>query len=404
MANSLQNFCSFLEPVLRKVVNEEIERGLSIITTRSISRSPSFRIQALEPSKLQLSFSKNLSPSIFTVSKILDADNAPLQIFLIDARGNRVAQTTLPYLIKLELVVLDGDFPKGNTTCWTSEEFNNSIVKERTGKRPLLAGELTITLRDGFGIVGDIEFTDNSSWIRSRRFRLGVKVTNGTTSDVTIREAMTDPFVVKDHRGELYKKHHPPMLEDDVWRLEKIGKHGIFHKKLEAEGINTVQDFLKLFVVNPMKLRGILGQGMSERMWEVAINHAKECLLGSKLYVHSGSDYTIFLNPICQVVQAIINGHVYPARGFNGVAKAYVEKLVNEAYLNWHSLEEVEGGLNGTPLLTQGDGVDEYPNNHQGVVRSHHQQTFIGVEMEPIAINVQEAGSNWPTNHGMYTG
>lgn len=183
-------------------VNEEIERGLSIITTRSISRSPSFRIQALEPSKLQLSFSKNLSPSIFTVSKILDADNAPLQIFLIDARGNRVAQTTLPYLIKLELVVLDGDFPKGNTTCWTSEEFNNSIVKERTGKRPLLAGELTITLRDGFGIVGDIEFTDNSSWIRSRRFRLGVKVTNGTTSDVTIREAMTDPFVVKDHRGE----------------------------------------------------------------------------------------------------------------------------------------------------------------------------------------------------------
>lgn len=47
------------------------------------------------------------------------------------------------------------------------------------------------------------------------------------------------------------------MLEDDVWRLEKIGKHGIFHKKLEAEGINTVQDFLKLFVVNPMKLRGV---------------------------------------------------------------------------------------------------------------------------------------------------
>lgn len=55
-------------------------------------------------------------------------------------------------------------------------------------------------------------------------------------------------------------------------------------------------------------------------------------------------------------------------------------------------------------LKVLGDGVDEYPNNHQGVVRSHHQQTFIGVEMEPIAINVQEAGSNWPTNHGMYAG
>lgn len=60
---------------------------------------------------------------------------------------------------------------------------------------------------------------------------------------------------------------------------------------------------------------------MSERMWEVAINHAKKCSLGNKLYVYSGSDYTILLNPICQVVRAIIDGHVYPTRGLNDVAK-----------------------------------------------------------------------------------
>lgn len=55
----------------------------------------------------------------------------------------------------------------------------------------------------------------------------------------------------------VYKKHHPPMLEDEVWRLEKIGKDGAFHKKLAANNIKTVQEFLKLSVVNEPKLRKV---------------------------------------------------------------------------------------------------------------------------------------------------
>ncbi|PPS04228.1 hypothetical protein GOBAR_AA16439 [Gossypium barbadense] len=54
-----------------------------------------------------------------------------------------------------------------------------------------------------------------------------------------------------------YKKHHPPMLGDEVWWLEKIGKDGAFHKKLAYEGVNTVQDFLKMLVVDPPKLRNV---------------------------------------------------------------------------------------------------------------------------------------------------
>ena len=47
------------------------------------------------------------------------------------------------------------------------------------------------------------------------------------------------------------------MLGDEVWRLEKIGKDGAFHKKLTSEGVNTVQDFLKTSVVDPVKLRTV---------------------------------------------------------------------------------------------------------------------------------------------------
>lgn len=47
------------------------------------------------------------------------------------------------------------------------------------------------------------------------------------------------------------------MLHDDVWRLEKIGKDGAFHKKLTSEGIKTVQDFLKLSVIDLRRLRKV---------------------------------------------------------------------------------------------------------------------------------------------------
>jgi hypothetical protein len=57
-------------------------------------------------------------------------------------------------------------------------------------------------MRDGIAPIGDIEFTDNSSWIRSRKFRVAVRIAPGTNQSVRIREGMTEPFVVKDHRGE----------------------------------------------------------------------------------------------------------------------------------------------------------------------------------------------------------
>lgn len=55
----------------------------------------------------------------------------------------------------------------------------------------------------------------------------------------------------------VYKKHYPPALNDDVWRLEKIGKDGSFHKRLNKNGIFTVEDFLRLVVKDSQKLRTV---------------------------------------------------------------------------------------------------------------------------------------------------
>lgn len=55
----------------------------------------------------------------------------------------------------------------------------------------------------------------------------------------------------------VYKKHYPPVLNDEVWRLEKIGKDGSFHKRLNNHGIFRVEDFLRLLVRDQQKLRNV---------------------------------------------------------------------------------------------------------------------------------------------------
>ena len=103
---------------------------------------------------------------------------------------------------KLDIVVLEGDFTADDEENWSQEDFENFVVRERDGKRPLLTGELSVALKDGVGTLGELTFTDNSSWIRSRKFRLGVRIASGNCEGIRIREAKTEAFTVKDHRGE----------------------------------------------------------------------------------------------------------------------------------------------------------------------------------------------------------
>jgi hypothetical protein len=121
---------------------------------------------------------------------------------LIDANTRHAVTSGPESSVKLDVVVLEGDFNNEDDDNWTPEEFEGHVVKEREGKRPLLTGDLQVTLKDGVGTLGDLIFTDNSSWIRSRKFRLGLKVSSGYCEGTRVREAKTEAFTVKDHRGE----------------------------------------------------------------------------------------------------------------------------------------------------------------------------------------------------------
>ncbi|KAJ6813278.1 protein SAR DEFICIENT 1-like [Iris pallida] len=346
MPKQLQNF---LESFFRRVVREEVEGVLvngPSTTHLLIPRSSQLmQIEAAEQSSyLQLVFAEPPSFPIYTGSKIEDSNGNPLKIQLIGTHNGAASLATLSKPLRLEVVVLDGDFPsQGQDQNWTSDEFSRRIVRKRTGKRPLLTGDVSLTLREGVTTIGELILTDNSSWIRSQHFRIGVRVVPGSYDGPRIKEGMTASFRVKDHRGESYRKHYPPILTDEVWRLVRIGKDGAFHSRLSARNINTVQDFLKLLSIDAAQLRTILGVGMSERMWESTIAHARTCEVGNKLYTYRNENCTIFLSSVCQVVRIEINGMACSPEGLDRSQKAYVQEMVREAYAHWNLLVESDG-------------------------------------------------------------
>ncbi|KAI3695071.1 hypothetical protein L1987_78059 [Smallanthus sonchifolius] len=303
---SSQDLASTLEPLIRGWVREEVQRACQSFCCSS-PRSP---FNALEPcgTSLQLRFQTKLPQMLFTGSKVESEDNGAVKLVLFDTDTNQIVSSGPLSSLKVQFVPLDGDFSVDDDEDLSQKDFEAKVIYARDGKRPLVAGDLVMVLKDGVGDLGEVFFTDNSSWRRSRTFRLGAHAISG----VRIREAISEPFVVKDHRGESYKKHYPPALGDDIWRLEKIAKDGAFHRRLGSNRICTVKDFLQIYATNESSLRKILG-GSSNKTWETIIKHAKDCVLDDNLYVYNcvAEGIQLLFNSVFTIVGATFDGRNY---------------------------------------------------------------------------------------------
>ena len=172
-----------------------------LIPNKNRSSSPK-QIEGPDGRNLQLQFRTRLSLPLFTGGKVEGEQGAAIHVVLLDANTGHAITAGPESSAKLDVLVLEGDFNKEEDAGWTEEDFESHIVKEREGKRPLLTGDLQVTLKEGVGTLGELIFTDNSSWIRSRKFRLGLRVSSGFCEGIRIMEAKTEAFTVKDHRGE----------------------------------------------------------------------------------------------------------------------------------------------------------------------------------------------------------
>lgn len=350
---SLHEFVPRLEPFLRKVVQEEVNCAIQRFLPSS-SRSSINQTESSSTCAWQLYFYSKIPSTLFTSSRVESEDCEPIKIVLVDTRSKQIITSGPMSSMKIEIVVLNGDFTATNGEDWTKKEFDDCVIRAREGKRPLVTGDLTLTLRNGVADLGNICFTDNSSWIRSRKFRLGARVQGNSTQE-RVKEAKSEPFIVKDHRGESYKKHHPPTLADEVWRLERIAKDGAFHTRLASARIFTVEDFCRLYITDPTSLRNVLGGGISNRTWETITEHATRCTLDDKIYLYRGAAGRVLLvfNSIWKAI-----GAIFDDQNFQNLDKltpfqmSVVEDVKLQAYKNLHELELFnEGSFIGPPML-----------------------------------------------------
>ncbi|XP_042502880.1 calmodulin-binding protein 60 A-like isoform X2 [Macadamia integrifolia] len=358
---------TFLEPFVRKIVKEELE-----VSLRKHLTSMKQQVHPPASRSLELQFTNKVSLPVFTGTKLEAEECLAMRLGLVDTISGEIVNSGPESSAKVEIVVLEGDFGGDELEYWTTEEFSNNIVREREGKRPLLAGNAFLNLSEGTGVVGDLVFTDNSSWTRSRKFRLGARVIDSNCDGIRIKEAKTEYFIVKDHRGELYKKHYPPSLADEVWRLEKIGKDGAFHKRLRSENINTVKDFLTLLCIDTSRLRNILGTGMSSKMWEAIVDHARTCTLDNRIYMYyppnAQKRMGVVFNIVGQALGLLAEEKYIPIDELSDTEKADTQKLVQVAYEHWELVSLEDGAVVGNFLQSPAGCI---PSSSTVVESSH---------------------------------
>ncbi|KAL5996306.1 hypothetical protein ACLOJK_026382 [Asimina triloba] len=370
-----------LVPTLRRVVREEFE--LALLRFIPSARPPVHQIESSRARGWYLHFNTDLAGTLFTGSVI-----TPIEVVLRNADSGEPISDAF-FSIKAEIVALDSSFEKDELEDWTKEEFDGKIVSERKGRRPLLAGELVVTLRNGVATFGNVSFTDNSSWTKSRKFRLGVRVVESIRMKERIREARSEAFMVKDHRGEcksldcsdmisfavlslegcallvLYKKHDSPGLSDEVWRLKNIGKDGVFRRRLRENGIETVQQFLRSWVIDANLLRTILGNGMSKKAWEETVQHARKCALDNKFYLYYDSElqHGLAFNSIFQAVALTSDfRNLHPLEKLNPHQMMLVDTLKQKAYKNQENIFEFDELLPPGPLTEISPASDPGPS------------------------------------------
>ena len=128
-------------------------------------------------------------------------DGSPIKVAIYDQKNRIITNGPLSSVL-VKIVALDGEFNKENKERWSENSFKTSIVHCRPGRQPLFANELYLRLENGVAHLCGAKFQDNSSFVPSKKFRLGVMAADDSISE-KILEGVSESFAVKDGRGYL---------------------------------------------------------------------------------------------------------------------------------------------------------------------------------------------------------
>lgn len=243
---------------------------------------------------------------------------APIRIELVDSSTGRVFEDDVEGL-EVAMCILDGnryDVQVGDSNTGSEQEWENLrecwLLTNKRGQ-PLLVstggggnlaeGHVITRLDKGCVVLPELHVTDSSEALLSGRkppFRLLAWVIDKQNRNLSIRHAVSEGFVVATRRTRTAGKADIPKVDDDVARLEHMGKETV--KKLHdlklaatAASINLklpdslshqiyrAGEFKQLIQAADQdgtlrqKLQTILK--LSKEKWEEAREHAMRCVV-----------------------------------------------------------------------------------------------------------------------------
>ncbi|KAF8038881.1 hypothetical protein BT93_B1433 [Corymbia citriodora subsp. variegata] len=105
---------------------------------------------------------------------------------------------------------------------------------------------------------------------------------------------------------------------------------------MTSRRIDTVQDFLRLYEADVSSLRQILGNGITNRMWETIVRHASTCVVDdNKMYTYNQAwnRASILFNSVMKVAQVTLDGETYQSlHQLTPSQKILMQKLRRQAY------------------------------------------------------------------------
>ncbi|KAG8093144.1 hypothetical protein GUJ93_ZPchr0012g21101 [Zizania palustris] len=364
-------FLPFFGRMVQRVVSEEVDkaffRRFSIPT--HAPPPPRLLVGWNQRPRYQLMFQNGLKP-VYTMLKLQAKDGPTLKVAIVERlENNQMSFVKFGHLssAKVEIVVLHGNFNANNEEQWSPEDFNKHIVRGREKSAQLLTGNLTLKLSGGEAFLENATFTDNSSFTSTKKFRLGLRLVNA--SEDRVLEGITEPFRVKERRVEGYEKHYPPMLDDEVWRLENIRRNGAYHQALSNSGVDTVQKLLQSYATNEKKLMQNFSK-MSQAAWKAIISHAMTCEVSNNLCLYEAKDSNIrlFFNAIHQLVGVKFGNSYKSINELSQIEKNVVETMKHVAYENMSGVQFDHKMVNNYPEPFQGVDTSMLTNfvpNHQ---------------------------------------
>ncbi|CAI9104692.1 OLC1v1003417C2 [Oldenlandia corymbosa var. corymbosa] len=269
MLNSISCFS-----LANKQVKEELTERIIAEVLKRVSGNETL---TPELQNLALKFIGKVCETIYTGQDIKgegEGENCFLKVALVGA-DEKIIESGPEASSEVEISVI-------------SDHGEGSQNKEMI-RLPSLSKNKQLKLKDGVAVLKNVKFKHQSDWTKDCRMKLLARTIGNNIQEgrLAVKHAISESFLVRDHRVLYKKKPDIPLLSGEVGQLKGILNNKKLRELLEKERIKSVKDFLICYHTEPQRLLQMLG--ISEEKLMVMVDHAKKCKIPENQYTYAYS-------------------------------------------------------------------------------------------------------------------